>query len=160
MCELCYLILHRHTGRVCYISTSHSGTYAATQAYQQAYTQYYTTSCGWWGYGRCGRSRTAYRTAYRTVTGYQVNYQSTAQCCAGYSGSPPNCPRKYRAAIGHNTRGIATCMQTDRCKEVCMSGLASLHVYRGGAGMCHADVYYVFCSCLQLSLCQRRLHCS
>ena len=35
---------------------------------------------------------TSYFTAYQTL--YQTTYSQSSICCAGYSGSPPNCLRK------------------------------------------------------------------
>lgn len=100
--------LSRYGRNVCeerkYKSVSTS-TLVSTVSYQS-----YTTKCGFFGWGRCRRSRTV--TGYKWKTIYRWTTDIHLKCCYGWS-RENNCCSKAICSFGCNNGG--TCNYPNRC---------------------------------------------
>ncbi|KAL9986755.1 hypothetical protein ACROYT_G000945 [Oculina patagonica] len=77
--------------------------------------QSYTTSCGWFGWARCKRSRSV--TSYKYRRAYYTDYDTYLSCCSGWRRSGSTCPIPI-CRYGCNNGG--TCNSPNSCS--CSSG--------------------------------------
>ncbi|XP_015773280.1 PREDICTED: epidermal growth factor-like protein 8 [Acropora digitifera] len=108
--------LNRHGSHVC-----SDYKYRQTLYYHQVATigyVTYKTKCGWFGWGRCRRSRQV--TRYRTAQYYRWTIEIYLRCCSGWTRQTKGSKSCHKPVCVRGCNNYGECIRPNTCK--CRSG--------------------------------------